>query len=110
MSDEVRTLLAAAEGAEERRRRYSRVAELLDKLFFTLLVAAAFVLAAGVVTYLLYSHRLLASIGVALSISMYVALILRDIYRYKAAKAARQACELRCIIAEKLLKKEETIS
>jgi len=95
VSVEVKALLAAAEEAEERCKRYSRVVDTLDKLTFALYIPAFVATAAGLVAYLLYSIPQVAAAGLALWIAEYVAYILRDVYSYRAVKAARQACMFR---------------
>jgi len=95
VSVEVKALLAAAEDAEERCKRYSRVADTLDKLTFALYIPAFVATAAGLVTYLLYSIPQVVAVGLALWIAGYAAYILRDVYSSRAAKAARQACVFR---------------
>ena len=95
MSAEVKALLAAAEEAEERCKRYGRVADTLDKLTFALYIPAFVATAAGLVAYLLHSILQAVAVGLALWIAGYVAYILRDVYSSRAAKAARQACVFR---------------
>ena len=93
-SKELRALLAAAEDAERRCRKYSRRADLMDKLSFMLLPAFV-AITVGLVAYGLYGWRQMLATGLALWFAGYVAYMLRTIYDYKAAKAARQACVFR---------------
>jgi len=91
MSAEVKALIAAAQEAERRCRRYSRVADMLDKLTLPLYIPAS----AVTVAYLLYGIQHVAAVGLALWIAGYAAYILRDVYSSKATKAARRACVFR---------------
>ena len=95
MSGEAGVLLAAAQEAERRCRRYSRVADMLDKLTLALYIPAFVATAAGLVAYLLHSIPHLVIASLALWIAGYAAYILRDVYSGKAVKAARQACMFR---------------
>jgi len=95
VSVEVKALLAAAEVVEERCKRYSRVADVLDKLTLALYIPATVATAIGLATYMLYSMPHLVATSLALWIVDYAAYILRDVYSGKAAKAARQACVFR---------------
>ena len=101
MTDDVKALLAAA---EERRRRYSRRATLLERLTFALhipaFVATAVSLAAAFYGWW-QAARLIGAMGLALWSAGYVSFILYSIYKHKATEAARQACTLRCIIEKK---------
>ena len=95
MSEEIRSLLAAAREAEERCKRYSRVADMLDRLTLALYIPALAVTAVGLVAHLLYGMPQMAAAGLALWIAGYAAYILRDVYSYRAVKAARRACVFR---------------
>jgi hypothetical protein len=92
---EVAALLAAAEEAEERCRRYSRVADALDKLTLALYIPAFATVATGLAAHMLYGLWQIATAGLALWVAGYVAYILRDVYDLKSVKAARQACVFR---------------
>jgi uncharacterized membrane protein len=93
-TDRVRGLLAAAQDAEERYRRYSRTADLLIRLSFTLYISALAVMVTGAVAYFAYGWewQTAASVGLVLAVAGYVAYILHNIYFDKAVKAVRQAC------------------
>jgi len=95
MSGEVDALLAAAEEAEERCKRYSRIANMLDKLTLALYIPALVTTAAGLVAYLLHNIPQVAAAGLVLWTAGYAAYILRDVYSSRATKAARQACVFR---------------
>jgi len=99
MSAEVSEFLAAARKAEERYKKYSRVADMLDRLALALYIPAFAVtavgLAVGLVAYLLYSMPHLVIAGLSLWIAGYAAYILHNVYSHEAAKAARQACVFR---------------
>ena len=96
MTDEIKALLTAAQKAEERCRRYSRMEALLLSLFFVLSVAATSALSMSVVAYFLYgSYQSPLATGVAFATAACVTYVLSDVYRYKAVKAARQACVFR---------------
>jgi hypothetical protein len=95
MSVKVGALLAAAEEAEERCRRYGRLAAQLVKLTFALYVPAFVATAAGLVAYMLYNAPHLAIAGLVMWIVGYVVYILSGVCSYKAVKAARQACIFR---------------
>jgi len=96
MSGEVNALLVAAEEMERRCRRYSRVGALLSSLFFVLSVAAVHALSTSVATYLLHgNYQLPLAAGAAFATAACVTYVLSDVYRYKAVKAARQACVFR---------------
>ena len=95
MSAEVKALIAAAEEAEERCKRYSRVADMLDRLTLALYIPASAVTVAGLVAYLLHGIQHLVIAGLALWVAGYAAYILRDVYSSKATKAAGQACVFR---------------
>ena len=95
VSAEVKALLAAAEETEERYRRYSRVADMLDRLTLPLYIPASAVTVAGLVAYLLYGIQHVAAIGLALWIVNYARLILYVVSGYMAVKAARRACVFR---------------
>jgi len=95
MSAEVKALLAAAEEAERRCRRYSRVADVLDKLTLALYIPAFVITVTGLVAHLLYGVSQVVIAGLALWIAGCVAYILRDVYSYKATKAAEAACTYR---------------
>jgi hypothetical protein len=99
MSDRVKVLLAAA---EERHRRYSRRAALLEWLYLALFASIAALLFFGGAVYLLYGydHRPFLAAGAALWTVGYVAYVLHVIYDVKAAEAARQVCELKCILEQ----------
>ena len=105
MSAEVKALIAAAEEAEERCKRYSRVADMLDRLTLALYIPALVATAVGLVAYLLHSIPHLVATSLALWIAGYVAYILRDVYSYRAVKAARQTCVFRHL-AEAMLEIE----
>jgi hypothetical protein len=92
---EVKALLAAAEEAEEKCRRYGKLATLLDKLALVLYIPAFVATVAGLVVHMLYSMPQIVIAGLALWFAGYVAYILRDVYSGKAVKAARQACVFR---------------
>ncbi len=97
MSNEVKALLAAAENAEGRYKRYSRWATLLDDLSFVFYVSAAATFGASLADYLLHggAYMSLLVAGLALWWSAAVTRILHDVYDHKATKAARQACTFR---------------
>ena len=97
MNDEVKALLAAAESAEERCRRYSRRAALCDRLSFALYITATALMLLGATAYFFYGYdyRLPFAVSVALWIAGYAAYILRDVYDSRAAEAARKACVFR---------------
>jgi len=95
MSAEVKALIAAAQEAERRCKRYSRVADMLDRLTFALYIPAFAVTTIGLVAHLLYSMQYLVIAGLALWIAGYAAYILRNVYNSKATKATRQACVFR---------------
>jgi ABC-type uncharacterized transport system permease subunit len=97
MSAEVKALLAAAEEAEERCRRYGKLAALLDRLTFALYISAFVAIAIGLATYLLYNTSQIVVAGLALWFAGYAAYILRDVYGEKATKAAEAACRYRRI-------------
>jgi predicted nucleic acid-binding Zn ribbon protein len=98
MTDEVRALLAAVEDAEERCKKYSRRAALLEWLYLVLLISAMVFLFLGAVMHLLYGydHRPPLAVSAVLWIVGYAVYLLHVIYDSKAAETARQACELRC--------------
>ncbi len=100
MTDEVKSLLAALEDAEERRERYSRRAALFDLLYLPLFVVSFAFLFLGAVVHTLYGydHRPLLVVSATLMVIGYLSYILYVIYDSKAAEAARQACELRCML------------
>jgi positive regulator of sigma E activity len=91
-SDEVKGLLAAAEDAEERCRRYGRRAALFARLALALYVVAAVAYALTVAAYLLYSWWQVVVASTALWTAGYASYMLHDHYSRKAAKAARQSC------------------
>jgi ABC-type multidrug transport system fused ATPase/permease subunit len=93
-TDKIRALLAAAQDAEERYRRYSKTADTLIKLSFMLYASALAVMVAVAVAYFAYGWewQTAASVGLALAIAGYAAYMLHDIYNGRAVKAARQAC------------------
>jgi ABC-type transport system involved in cytochrome bd biosynthesis fused ATPase/permease subunit len=95
MSAEVKALLAAAEEAEDRCKRYSRVADMLDRLTLALYIPAFVATAVGLAAHMFYGWWQIAAAGLALWIAGYAAYILRDVYGDKAAKSARQACVFR---------------
>ena len=96
MNDKVKALLAAAESAEERCRRYSRRAALCDRLSFALYIPATALMLLGATAYFYgYDYRLPFAVSVALWIAGYAAYILRDVYDSRAAEAARKACVFR---------------
>jgi hypothetical protein len=96
LSDRVKVLLAET---EERRQRYSRRAAQLEWLYLTLFASTAVLLFFGGVVYLYgYDYRPLFVVGATFSIAGYVAYILHIIYDGKAAEAARQVCELKCML------------
>ena len=95
MSAEVKALIAAAEETEERCKRYSRVADMLDKLALALYIPALATSVAGLATYLLYNVQHVAVAGLALWATGYAAYILRNVYDYRAVRAARRACVFR---------------
>jgi len=95
MNDEVRPLLAAAEETERRYRRYSRVADMLDRLTLALYIPAFVITVTGLVAHLLYGMSQAVIAGLALWIAGYATYILRDVYSGRAIKAARQACVFR---------------
>ena len=86
MSVKVGSLLAAAEEAEERCRRYGRLAAQLVRLAFALYVPASVATAAGLVTYMLYSVPHSAIAGLVMWIVGHVVYILSGVYSYKAVK------------------------
>ncbi len=96
-TDRVESLLAAARDAEERCRRYSRQAALLDNASLILYISAAVVFGASLAAYLLYGsgYMPLIAAGLALWWSAAAARILYHNYDSKAAKAAEQACVYR---------------
>jgi small-conductance mechanosensitive channel len=94
IDDKVKALLAAAEDAERRCKEYSRRAALLDKLSLALL-PAFIVITIGLVAYVLYGLWQVVVTGLVFWLVGYVAYILRDVYSYRAAKAARQTCVYR---------------
>jgi len=106
MSVEVGALLAAAEEAEKRCRRYSRVADMLDRLNLALYIPAFATTAIGLVAHLLYNMPQMVAAGLALWIAGYIAYILRDVYSLKSVKAARRACVFRRL-AEAVLEIEK---
>jgi len=91
----VEKLLAVAEETEERCRRYGRLAAQLDRLTLALYIPATVATAAGLVAYLFYGLWQIITTALALWIAGYAAYILRDVYSYRAVKAAIQACEFR---------------
>ena len=95
MSGEVDALLAAAEEAERRCRRYGRLAAQLDKLVFALYIPAFVATATGLFVHALYGMSQAVIAGLALWVAGYATYILRDVYSLKAVKAARQACVFR---------------
>ena len=97
MSDRIKILLDAA---EERRRRYGRRAALLEWLYLVLLISASAILFLGAVVHLHYGYdyRPLYVVAAALWAAGCAAYILYIIYDIKANEAARQACELRCVL------------
>jgi small-conductance mechanosensitive channel len=97
MNDKVKALLAAAESAEERCRRYSRRAALCDRLSFALYITATALMLLGATAYFFYGYdyRLPFAVSATLWIAGYAAYILRDVYDSRAAKAARKACVFR---------------
>ena len=95
MSVKLSALLAAAEEAEERCRRYDRLAARLVKLTFALYIPAFVTTAAGLVAYMLYSVPHLAVAGLAMWVAGHVVYILSGVYSYRAIKATRQACVFR---------------
>ena len=97
MSAEVNALLAAAEEAERRCRRYGRVVDMLDRLTLALYIPAFVITVTGLVAHLLYGVSQAIIAGLALWIAGYATYILRDVYSLKAVKAARQACVFRRI-------------
>ena len=98
MNDEVKALLAAAESAEKRCRRYSRWAALLGSISFVLYVSAGTTFGASLADYLLHGggYTLLVA-GLALWASAAVARMLHDVYDRRATKAAEQACTFRSV-------------
>jgi len=96
-NDEVRALLAAAEDAERRYKRYGMLATLLDSLSFVLYVVAGVVFGVSLADYLLHggAYMSLLVVGLALWWSATVTRMLHDVYDRKATKAARQACTFR---------------
>ena len=95
VSAEVKALIAAAQETEERYRRYSRVADMLDRLTLPLYIPAFVATAAGLVAYLLHSIPHLVIASLALWIAGYAAYILRDVCSGKAVKATEAACTYR---------------
>jgi len=98
MSGEVKALLAAAEDAEKRCRRYSRWAALLGNISFMLYISAGAAFGASLADYLLRGggYTLLVA-GLALWASAAVARILYDVYGHRATEAARQTCTYRSV-------------
>ncbi len=99
-TDEVKALLVALEDAEERYRRYGRRADLFDLLYLPLLILGFVFLLLGAVVYELYGydHRPLLIVSIVLWAAGYLSYILHIIYNSRAVKAAKQACELRCML------------
>jgi len=97
VSAEVKALLAAAQEAEERGRRYGRLAAQLVKLALALYILAFVATAIGLAVYLLHGLWLwqIAAAGLALWIAWYATHILHNVYNYRAVKAARRACVFR---------------
>jgi hypothetical protein len=93
---EVETLLAVARDAEERCRRYSRVASMLDRLTLALYILAFATVATGLVAHMLYGLWQIVVAGLALWVAGYAVYILRDVYSDKTTKAAETACIYRC--------------
>ena len=67
---------------------------MLDKLSLALL-PAFIVITIGLVAYVFYGLWQVVVTGLVFWLVGYVAYILRDVYSYRAAKAARQACVYR---------------
>jgi len=97
MSDRIKILLDVA---EERHRRYGRRAALLEWLYLVLLISASAIMFLGAVVHLHYGYdyRPLYVVTTALWAAGYVTCVLYIIYDIKANEAARQACELRCML------------
>jgi hypothetical protein len=95
MTDEVRALLAATEDAERRRKKYSRLAALLDDVSFILYISAGATFGASLADYLLHGGYSLLIASMALWASAAAMRMLHHVYGRKATKAAGQACTYR---------------
>ncbi|MFZ8811929.1 MAG: hypothetical protein ACO2PN_28000 [Pyrobaculum sp.] len=95
MTNEVRALLAAAEDAERRCKKYSRLTALLDDVSFILYISAGATFGASLADYLLHGGYSLLIVGMALWASAAAMRMLHHVYGRKATKATRQACTYR---------------